>query len=199
MHKSVGILFITALSFSSVGMVSAQPATTSIAKHKCSIKETAGTIVLGNGVIECAFDTKRGGSLTDLRDMEHPTVRFHAPNENLSGEWSIDLLNDGVIASSGSRYVKSECTSGSGESVFKIYSSTSGGQLLQMYSLKDTGRSLKCRAEYRNDRNTKAMIGRYGFTLANLAIGGKLDHNRFLYPPTFFHFMKGDMSRAIAP
>ena len=30
------------------------------------------------------------------------------------------------------------------------------------------------------------MIGRYGFIVANLSIGGALDNNRFVYPPTFF-------------
>jgi hypothetical protein len=162
----------------------------------CRIKETAQTMVLSNGVIECVFDKTHGGALSDIKDLENASVRFHASREAISAEWSIDLLSDGAIASSGTQYRNGEYTSGSGECVLQLHGSTPGGKLLQIYALKEHGRTLKCQAIYRNDRKTKVMIGRYGFTLANLSIGGRLDDNRFIYPPTFFHFMKGDMSSA---
>jgi hypothetical protein len=165
-------------------------------KSKCSIKETCEAIVVSNGIMEWTFDKRRGGVLSDIKDIKNASVTFHTADEDLSGQWNIDMLNDGAIASSGTRYLSGEYTSGSGESVLKICCSAQGGKLWQIYTLKDSGRDLKCQAEYRNDRKTKVMIGRYGFTLANLSIGGSLKNNRFIYPPTFFHFMKGDMSSA---
>ena len=105
---------------------------------ECRIKETAGTMVLSNGMIECTFDKERGGVLSDIKDLKNPSIIFHTPDEALAGEWSIDLLSDGAIASSGTKYVRGEYTSGNGKGALKLYCDTQGGKLAQSTRSKTT-------------------------------------------------------------
>lgn len=163
---------------------------------KCSIEETDETIILRNDLVEYVFDKMKGGVLSNITDTKNPSVIFHVPGQSLVGEWGISIVDSASVSSASSRYQRGEYTSEKGQCMLKLFSNTQGGELEQIYSLKDTERSLKCQAVYCNKKQADVMVGAFGYTLSNLAIGGSLDGNRYIYPPTWLHYMRGDVKGA---
>ncbi len=168
------------------------------AKNSCYLKEEKEKIILGNKKMEFAFDKKKGGVLFEVFDKDNPSSKFNTAKKTLLGEWTVELENSPSFSSCRTHYLRGEYVSRPGEAILKIFSQGPDAGLIQTYTLKENNRYLVCKGSYENLSNRKVLLQKYQYKLGRLALGGSLENNRFIYPPTAFYFMKGEVKNATA-
>ena len=97
---------------------------------------------------------------------------------NLTGTWSVDL--------------------GFGDTPDEVWTpaAPTALRLEESRTLLPGGSGIVLQAWLSNDRTESIVVGRARFTLGPVAIGGKIDHNEYLYPPQVFQQMRGPVSEA---
>ncbi|MBI3919964.1 MAG: hypothetical protein HY318_01000 [Armatimonadetes bacterium] len=162
------------------------------------VREDRERILLGNDLIEFAFDKSRSGALVSANDKRFPALKLCTDHGVLQGEWGVELEGAPSFRSSSTSYLKAEHTPSGGECTLEIHSQGPQATLVQTYSLKRNESYLVCRAEYKNLSPTDVQLKQYRYSLQNVAIGGSVTDNRFLYPPQIFHLMYGKIKDATA-
>lgn len=153
--------------------------------------EEENRVTFGNADIEFVFDTAQGGALVQIVD-KNSTTTFTFPGQHINGQWSIEI----TPASAFPNYEGGECSFDENEAVLRLQSSHADGQLTHIYRLKKGAKYLILESIFSNKTDHPVFLGNFRYTLANLAIGESIEDNQYIYPPTWLHFMKGNIADA---
>jgi hypothetical protein len=163
------------------------------------LREDGSLLALGNGTVEFVFDRQRGGQLVGMTDTRAPGLALAAAGTRLAGQWEFDLEGSPAFGSATATFLAGAYASDRQGATLEIRSERSGDvRLTQTYALPGAGDYLICRGVLENLTGRPLYLKQYQFTLANLAIGGSLEGNRYAYPPHVFGFLQGDLREATA-
>jgi len=165
-------------------------------KSSCYLKEDSQRITLGNSKVEFVFDKLRGGALVGMSDKRRPDLKLQAPGQNILGQWIVEFDGSPSISTTGAAYQKGECTLDREGATLKLFNRQSGANLIQIYALKEDRSYLICRGAYENLDSKAICLNQCRYALTGLAIGGRVDGNKYAYPPQVFHYVHGDLKDA---
>jgi hypothetical protein len=152
-----------------------------------------GLALQGGGAI-FRLDAEQGGRIASVAIEKGPPLTVAA--DQITSAWEIGLgLGDTpdetwTTAAAGPATVDRD-----GDRV-RMMASARGLRLEQSYALVPGSAGLVMEAWLSNSRTESVIVGRAQFTLGPVAIGGRVDHNEYLYPPQVFQQMRGPLSEA---
>lgn len=158
-----------------------------------TFQERGEEIVLGNRHVTYTFRKDRGGALSAVALVGGPA--WHLPGGALEGAWKTEW-EDATQEQTATPLVGGEYRPGAKEAVLTLHAAAPQGEWRHEIRLGAEGAHLHLCTSWRNTTGQARRVQAFHYVLSGIAIGGAVEGNRYLYPPTWLHYMAGPISEA---
>jgi len=159
--------------------------------------ENEKELVIGNSQADFIF-AKNGRGIEFANIIPKDGKAVFAVQDNFMAAWILNFSDAAMIAGNSGCKFTGFLESYSDRLTLILEKECPTGKITERYSITPDSKFIRADAVFTHTGSKDAHLETVSFNLSNLALGGDIKQNRFIYPPHAFNFLHGEMSEADA-
>ena len=152
---------------------------------------------VGNNQADFIF-VKNGKSVEFANIIPKNDKAAFTLQDSFMGAWTLNFTDAAMITGNSRCRISGSLESSPEKLTLLLEKEYKTGKISERYSITPDSKYIHANAVFTHTGSKAAHLETVSFNLSNVALGGDIKQNRFIYPPHAFNFLHGEMAEADA-